>query len=1006
MKFKQRLILLFLLASFSVSFAQQTKLFSHDLAAFKKAEALYNDNQFQSAQTIFSQIKKTTKDHMVESDCAYYIANCAVRLNQQNADELMESFVTNYPTSTKRNVAYLNVATFYFESGKYAYAQKWFDKVDESILSNKQRESYNFSKGYASFTTKNYAEAKRYLTKVENSSKYGSQAKYYLGFMSYEGDDYDNANKYFDQVSGEEKYKEKLSYYQADLNFKLGKFDKAITLAKAQLDKSNRNEISELNKIIGESYFNLEKYEEALPYLQAYEGKRGKWSNTDYYQLGYTYYKKKDYESAISEFNKIIDADDRVAQNAYYHLGESYVNTNKKQEALNAFRTASEMNYDEKIQEDAALNYAKLSYEIGNAYKSVPQVLNEFLQQYPESSFKDEIENLLIDSYITSKNYVEALQVLKGKNSFENKKAFQKVAFYRALELYNENKYAEAEDLLEQSLKEPQDQFFVARATFWLAETHYNLTNFNEGLIGFKQFENNSEAKNTPEFQHLNYNLGYTYFKQKNYDKALAYFTKYTNDQNKDNNRLNDAYLRLGDAYFVTSKYQNAINAYDEAITIGALEKDYAAFQKALSYGYLGQTNKKIQHLEAFVTTYKTSNLQDDVLYTLANAYINENKIDKAMQKYNALVTNYPKSPLMSKALLRQGLSYYNASKNTEALAKFKQIARDYPNTAEAKQAVASAKLIYIDLGQVNEYATWVQTLDFVEVTNADLDNATYQSAEQQFLDDNSKAAIKQFNQYLNDFKHGLHALEAHFYLAQLYYKDDLQENAKPHYQFVVNASESEFTEEALLRLSQINLSAKNWNEAIPTLKRLENEANFNQNVAFAQSNLMKAYYELEDYNNANTYAELILSSEAIDKAIKNDAQLIIARIAVKENNNAKAEEAYAKVEKTAIGETAAEALYYNAYFKHLKDEFEASNTVAQQLAKDYSSYKYYGAKGLVVMAKNYDGLDDAFQATYILESVIKNFTQFEDVVAEAKEALTKIKEEQAKTNASVIPED
>ena len=76
--------------------------------------------------------------------------------------------------------------------------------------------------------------------------------------MAYQGDDYEGANKYFDQVSGEEKYKEKLSYYQADLNFKLGKFEKAIELAKVQLSESNSNEISELNKIIGESYFNLE----------------------------------------------------------------------------------------------------------------------------------------------------------------------------------------------------------------------------------------------------------------------------------------------------------------------------------------------------------------------------------------------------------------------------------------------------------------------------------------------------------------------------------------------------------------------------------------------------------------------------------------------------------------------------------------------------------------------------------------------------------------------------
>ena len=35
-------------------------------------------------------------------------------------------------------------------------------------------------------------------------------------------------------------------------------------------------------------------------------------------------------------------------------------------------------------------------------------------------------------------------------------------------------------------------------------------------------------------------------------------------------------------------------------------------------------------------------------------------------------------------------------------------------------------------------------------------------------------------------------------------------------------------------------------------------------------------------------------------------------------------------------------------------------------------------------MAKNFYALEDAFQATYILESVMENFAEFPDIVAEA----------------------
>ena len=122
--------------------------------------------------------------------------------------------------------------------------------------------------------------------------------------------------------------------------------------------------------------------------------------------------------------------------------------------------------------------------------------------------------------------------------------------------------------------------------------------------------------------------------------------------------------------------------------------------------------------------------------------------------------------------------------------------------------------------------------------------------------------------------------------------------------------------------------------------------------------------------------------------------------------NESRAKKAYEEVQKIATGEVAAEALYFNAYFKNKEGSYEASNAAVQKLAKDYSSYKYFSSKGLVIMAKNFYQLDDAFQATYILESVISNFPEFEDVVEDARQELRKIKSEEAKTNASVETQD
>lgn len=995
------LIFLVLMIITSVS-AQKSELYNNDLEAFNKGIFLFNNKQYLSAQIIFEKVKWENHEQEVQSDCAFYNAMCAIKLNQSNSDVLMENFIFDHPTSTKLNIAYIEIAKYYFDQGSFTLSLKWFEKIDESTLSSDDIDQFNFQKGYAFFAAKNKSQATTYFSKVQNSKLYGAQAKYYLGFMAYEGDDYKNANRYFDQVAGEEKYKEKLSYFQADMSFKSGNFQNAIDLGSVALSKSNAIEKSELNKIIGESYFYLNQFDKAIPFLNMYKGKKGKWNNTDYYQLGFAYYQQNDFENAITQFNKIIDGNDIVAQNAYYHLGQSYLKTNRKQQALNAFKNSSEMVLDIKIQEDAFLNYAKLSYDIGNSYQSVPDVLTSFLNKYPNSPSKTDVETLLINSFITSKNYKGALEILEKNKSFANKQAYQKVTFYRGLELFTDGNYQEALSMFKKSIVEQQEAKFTSRATFWKGETEFVLDNFNESLISFKQFMAFPESKNTSEFKNINYNIAYAYFKIKDYDQAGDFFQAHIEVVKDDKIRLNDSYLRLGDSRFVTAKYWPAMDAYNKAIDLKSIDADYAAFQKGISYGFVSKNDKKIEDLTKLIATYLKSQYRDDALFELGNTYVAEKNFDLAIKTYEQLLNEFKKGSYASKSILRQGLIYYNTEKDELAIAKFKKVAAEYPKSPEALEAVSTARIIYVDNGKVDEYATWVRTLDFVSVTDAELDNDTFEAAEKQFLQNNTKQAISGFSSYISKFPNGNHALNANFYLAQSYYADGLEFNAVANYEFVISKSRNEFTEQALARLAEIFIKSNDNTKLVPILIRLETEADFPQNITFAQANLMKTYYEQKDYVNSVLYAEKVLSNTKTDDKVKSDAQIIIARAAFYSGDLTKARQAYIKLLAIAKGELAAEALYYDAYFKNSDGKFEDSNTVVQKLTKDYSGYKYFGAKGLVVMAKNFYGLKDSFQATYILDSVIKNFTSFPDVVEEAQKELDSIKTEEAKTNSSV----
>ena len=112
MHFKKVLFLSFiaLITVFS-GFSQQTVIYTNPQKEYNHAVELYQNKAYVAAQEKFNTIKSDFDNASeIKANCEYYAANCAVRLGQPNSDRLMQDFVDNYPTSTKRSAAFLDVA--------------------------------------------------------------------------------------------------------------------------------------------------------------------------------------------------------------------------------------------------------------------------------------------------------------------------------------------------------------------------------------------------------------------------------------------------------------------------------------------------------------------------------------------------------------------------------------------------------------------------------------------------------------------------------------------------------------------------------------------------------------------------------------------------------------------------------------------------------------------------------------------------------------------------------
>ena len=105
-------LLLNLLVSGATLTAQQSIVLSNTLSEYDNAIALYQEKQYLAAQILFDKVRQYVRNQEVQADCSYYIANCAIQLNQSDANTLMENFISSFPTSTKINHAILELANW------------------------------------------------------------------------------------------------------------------------------------------------------------------------------------------------------------------------------------------------------------------------------------------------------------------------------------------------------------------------------------------------------------------------------------------------------------------------------------------------------------------------------------------------------------------------------------------------------------------------------------------------------------------------------------------------------------------------------------------------------------------------------------------------------------------------------------------------------------------------------------------------------------------------------
>ncbi len=994
------------------AFSQKTAIHSQPEADFRSALELFQKQKYGSAQKQFSKvIARNAPNSLDRIDAEYYSALCALELFNKDAELLLKNFIADHGESPRVQSACFYLGKYNYRKKQYNKALEWFAKIDIYELSNEELSELYFKRGYSYFEEDSIELAKKDFFEIKDiDNKYAAPATYYFGHISYLEKNYQTALQHFNRLKRHENFGPIVPYYIAQIYYLQQKYDSAIVIATPLLDSTTKR-VTELTKIIGESYYRTNRYKEAIPFLEKYKTLTATLNRSEWYQLGYAYYKTDNSTSAIYCFQNATDGKDSLAQNAYYHLADCYVKpspyaggSSSKMLAKNSFEMAYKLDFDKAIAEDALFNYAKLCYELAfSPFNEAITGLNLYISKYPTSPRIDECYKYLVSVYLSTKNYKEAMRSIESMKTLndEMKSAYQKIAFMRGLQLYTDNQVQDAITHLNKSLIYPINRNFAGLAYYWKGESYYQLSEkatasagLDSAIRGYQTFLSTQGAINNNEFFAANYNLGYANFKKANYAEANTWFRKYVGlKSNEPKEKINDAYLRIGDDFFMTKDYANAVDYYDQALTTGNRDADYAMYQKSLALGLINKPEAKTKTLSDLLSMYSgKSKYEAAAKYELANTNFQLGNDDNALVYYKKVVNEHPECSYTSRSLLKIGLIESKKKEYDGSITTLKKVLASYPKTNEAFEAINALKDVYRAKGDMDAFETFIKDIPYAAVSVASLDSSNFDVAFDAYDKDDCANASKYFLKYMSKYPDGIFIVNAMFYKAECDYKAESYDLALGGYQYVVDKPYSQFTESSLLKASRINFWNKNYQNALHLYARLAEKAEYPANVNEGKVGEMRCHWLLGNYDLAAETAQKVIALDKISNEVKAEAHLIIAKSALEKQNYDLATSEFMGVTTLTTSERSAEAKYNLAYIQFQKGEYKESQKTVFDLLNQDPGYEYWMGKGYILLSDDYVYLKDNFNAKYALTSFIDKSTNTE-LVAVAKEKLSRIEE-------------
>ena len=961
---------------------------------FQQGRKLFDQKQYAVSSQYFTYYLNQQNDKEVCELCQeaeYYIAINAYKLRDKNTTDILEAYLEKYPYTPMRSYINFLIGHSYYDRAKFDEAMKYYNQVNDLHLSEEDAEEYLFTKGYTLLTEKKYKEASRCFYALTGfNKKYKDEAEYYYAYCEFSQQNYTDAIETFINIEENSKFYEAAQFHALQIYDRLQYRTQAVELGKKLVKQFPRSKYnSEAYRILGENSYFQQNWHDAVEFLKLYAKNQKQVQRADMYMLGIANYMVANYPDAITYLGKVTTEQDTLAQNAYIFIGHANLQQHQADKARMAFQNASLINADSRLKEESLYNYALATYESKAPFGETIKAFDRFINEYPNSTHLNSIYELMVNVFLTDKNYLGAVEAIDNIKNPTKKmiQAKEQALFNLGIESFKKRRYDKAIEYFTKSTELYNTQSFSGQAYLWLGETYYakeNMTAARENII---KFIGTKQGKTAEQLQKAYYLLGYTYFDAKDYNNATIYFDTFTSIDGADKSPVYDDVLnRLGDSYFNKRNFAQARKTYNKVSTSSKVA-DYAQYQSAFILGLQKQYNAKIELLNTLITKYPHSDYNDDAMYEIGRTYVLQDKHTEAINAYKKLQKSHPQSKLTRKASLEIGMQYANMNQNNEAIKAYKYVVENYPSSEETRIALEGLQSLYIDANKVDEYLTYRESIvgtTISTVAKSHEDSISFIAAERVYARGNYEEAIPTLTNYIVKYcdSHTFNCITAQYYLAESLYKTGDLDKALTHYNNLANLDGNEYVEPALLRASSISYDQQDYETAKRYFDQLHIVASNKNNKEIARLGILRCSYFTNKFQPTITIATEILEDIASNDDNKYEAHYCRAKAYIATGQETTAVNDLLAISNDISIEMGAEAKYLYAEHLYNQGEYKKSEDIIMQFISEGTTHQYWLARCFVLLADIYIAQGDDFMGKQYLLSLQENYSADDDIAS------------------------